>query len=105
MERILAAALALATLTACTGPDQVTVPDTTPPMTPPPAAAMQPCPSAERQGTGTGYAPDIEQGTRGEVMSAFALTVEYGRTCAARHQTLREHIDAYLDQQRPPQDR
>jgi len=96
--------VALATLTAC-DPPQVRVPDTTPPMTPPPAEAMQAPPAAETEGTGTGYAPDIETGALGEVMRALGLTVEYGLTCRGRWQTLHDHIDAYLDQQRPPQDR
>lgn len=87
------------------GPDQVTVPDTAPPMTPPPADALQPCPTAEREGQGTGVIPDIENGTRAEVIRALGGAARYIRTCNARHQTLRDHIDAYLDQQRPPQDR
>jgi len=85
--------------TAC-GPAHVRVPDTRPPLLPPPEAALRPCPTAEREGTGAGYAPDIERGTTGEILRAFQTTVRYGRTCAARHRTLIEHWQDALQRQR-----
>lgn len=104
MRTEIVAAAAVVTLTAC-GPSQVRVPDASAPMTPPPEEAMQEPPTAETEGTGTGYVPDLETGSRGEVMRALGLTAEYGLTCRARWRTLHDHIDAYLDEQRPPQDR
>ncbi len=92
--------LAAILMAAGCGPAKVMVPDTAPPMQPPPESAMRPCPNAEREGRGTGVLPDVEDGTRGEIIQAATAGAEYWRICDERHRTLREHIEAYLEQQR-----
>lgn len=99
MERalILAAALAIA---GC-GPTHVRVPDSRPMMQAPPEDAMQPCPTAEREGLGDGVVPDVpENPTRAQVLAAATAAARYIRVCDERHRTLRGEIEAYLEAQR-----
>ena len=95
--------LAIAAAAGCSwfrGDPPTTVPDTTPGMTDPPAEAMEPCPTAEREGTGSGYLPSAGGGTEGELIRAGSLAARYLATCDNRHETLRRHITEYINEQR-----
>lgn len=91
------AALFVLLLAAC-GPRHVTVPDTRPPLVPPPADARQPCLPDDWKHAGV--LPDLETGTRGEMLRAGAETARILSLCNARHQTLREWIDDTIEEQR-----
>jgi len=84
-------------LTAC-GPTHVTVPDTKPPLVPPPADAMQPCLPDDYPHQGV--LPDLETGTRGEMLRAGSEIARILTLCHARHETLRDWIHDTLEEQR-----
>lgn len=107
MGRALILAAAFAAATGCSwfrADPPTTIPDTTPGMTDPPADAMEPCPTAERMGTGTGYLPHAGDGTQADILRAGRLAAHYLATCDARHETLRRHINDYLREQRGESD-
>lgn len=91
-------ALLLVALLAGCGPQHVTVPDTRPPLVPPPADARQPCLPDDH--AHQGVLPDLETGTRAEVLRAAAETARTLSLCHTRHQTLREWLDDELEKQR-----
>lgn len=84
-------------LTAC-GPSHVTVPDTRPPLVPPPADARQSCLPDDH--AHQGVLPDLETGTRAEVLRAAAETARILSLCHERHQTILDWLDDELEKQR-----
>jgi len=86
-------------IVAACGPSHVQVPDPIAPMQPPPENAMQTCPTAQNQGTGSGVLPDVDDGTRGALVKAATKGAKYLRVCNERHRVLKEHIESYLQRQ------
>jgi len=91
------ALMALA-LSGCAPPQFV---ETEPPPLPaPPADATHPCPTAERKGIGSGVVPDLNKGTRGEVIRATTTVAGYLRVCDERHRALINYIEQVRERDR-----